>query len=53
MISSELEEILGLCDRVMVLYNGKVTAEFERQAFNQEAIMKAAMGNGGAKPSTN
>lgn len=44
MISSELEEILGLCDRVMVLYHGKITAEFERKAFDQEAIIKAAMG---------
>ena len=50
MISSELEEILGLCDRVMVLYHGKITAEFERRAFNPEDIIKAAMGSGAAKP---
>jgi inositol transport system ATP-binding protein len=49
MISSELEEILGLCDRVMVLYHGKVTAEFERHAFNREDILKAAMGSWDAK----
>jgi inositol transport system ATP-binding protein len=45
MISSELEEILGLCDRVIVLYHGKITAEFARAEFNQENIIKAAMGN--------
>ena len=45
MISSELEEILGMCDRVIVLYHGRITAEFERTAFNQENIIKAAMGN--------
>ena len=45
MISSELEEILGLCDRVIVLYHGKITAEFPRAEFNQENIIKAAMGN--------
>lgn len=50
MISSELEEILGLCDRVIVLYHGKITAEFERGAFNQENIIKAAMGNWSGKP---
>ncbi len=44
MVSSELEEILGLCDRVIVLYHGKITAEFERAAFSQENIIKAAMG---------
>jgi inositol transport system ATP-binding protein len=45
MISSELEEILGMCDRVIVLYHGRITAEFARDAFNQENIIKAAMGN--------
>ena len=45
MISSEMEEVLGLCDRIMVLYHGRITAEFERDAFNQEKIIKAAMGN--------
>jgi inositol transport system ATP-binding protein len=45
MISSELEEILGMCDRVIVLYHGRITAEFAREAFNQENIIKAAMGN--------
>jgi len=44
MISSELEEIMGLCDRVVVLYHGKVSAEFGRHAFSQETIIKAAMG---------
>jgi inositol transport system ATP-binding protein len=55
LISSELEEILGLCDRVIVLYHGKITAEFERRAFNQETIIKAAMGqmNGGASAGLN
>ncbi|MGH8023566.1 MAG: sugar ABC transporter ATP-binding protein [Limisphaerales bacterium] len=45
MISSELEEIIGMCDRVIVLHQGRVTAEFAREAFNQENIIKAAMGN--------
>jgi inositol transport system ATP-binding protein len=55
MISSELEEILGLCDRALVLYHGKVSAEFERSSFDQENIIKAAMGSwdGGAKAATN
>jgi inositol transport system ATP-binding protein len=53
MISSELEEILGLCDRVIVLYHGRITAEFERSAFNQEDIIKAAMGAGPARSGLN
>jgi inositol transport system ATP-binding protein len=44
MISSELEEIMGLCDRTIVLAHGRITAEFARDAFSQEEILKAAMG---------
>ena len=45
MVSSELLEILGLCDRVIVLYHGRISGEFERKDFDQERIIKAAMGN--------
>ena len=45
MISSEMEEILGLCDRVIVICHGRISGEFERGNFNQEVIIKAAMGN--------
>jgi inositol transport system ATP-binding protein len=45
MISSELEEIMGLCDRAIVLAHGRITAEFTRDAFSQEEILKAAMGH--------
>ena len=48
MVSSELPEILGLCDRVIVLHHGRISGEFERSQFNQERILKAAMGNGGS-----
>lgn len=44
LISSEMSEIIGLCDRVIVLHQGKITAEFQRDKFSQEAIMEAAMG---------
>lgn len=42
MISSELPEIIGMSDRVIVMCQGRVTAEFERGKMNQEAIMTAA-----------
>ena len=44
-VSSELLEIMGLCDRVIVLYNGRISGEFERREFDQEIIMNAAMGS--------
>lgn len=45
MVSSELPEILGLCDRVIVLYHGRISGKFGRKDFDQERIIKAAMGN--------
>ena len=46
MISSEMPEILGMSDRVIVMRGGRVMAEVERDSkhFNQEDIMKAAWG---------
>lgn len=45
MISSELPEILGMSDRVLVMHEGKVGGIFERKDATQEAIMQAATGN--------
>lgn len=46
MISSEMPEILGMSDRVIVMRGGKIMAEVERDSrhFNQESLMKAAWG---------
>ena len=44
MISSELPEILGMSDRIIVMHEGKVTGEFSMHDANQENIMKAAAG---------
>jgi rhamnose transport system ATP-binding protein len=44
MISSELPEVLGMADRVVVLFEGRVMREFERAAANEDAIMLAATG---------
>lgn len=41
-ISSELPEILGMCDRVLVMRNGMITGELLAQEANQENIMKYA-----------
>ncbi|MDR0357142.1 MAG: sugar ABC transporter ATP-binding protein [Clostridiales Family XIII bacterium] len=46
MISSELPEILGMSDRVIVMREGRIMGETERgdRNFNSESIMKAAWG---------
>jgi rhamnose transport system ATP-binding protein len=44
MISSELPEILAMSDRVLVMREGKLVAEFDRAEATQERIMAAAAG---------
>jgi rhamnose transport system ATP-binding protein len=44
MISSELPEVLGVSDRVLVMREGRLVAEFSRADASEEAIMSAAMG---------
>ncbi|GED32899.1 sugar ABC transporter ATP-binding protein [Brevibacillus centrosporus] len=44
MISSELPEVLGMSDRVLVMHEGRITGEFTREEATQEMIMRAATG---------
>ena len=46
MISSELPEILGMSDRILVMHEGRVGGIFERKEATQESIMQAATGHG-------
>ncbi len=43
LVSSELPEILGVCDRIMVMCGGRKTAEFSREQATEEVILKAAL----------
>ncbi|WP_163506161.1 sugar ABC transporter ATP-binding protein [Fodinicola acaciae] len=43
MASSELPELLGMCDRIVVLCEGRITAELTRDEATQEKILEAAM----------
>jgi putative multiple sugar transport system ATP-binding protein len=45
MISSELPEILGVCDRIYVMDEGEIVGELTRDNASQEAIMKCIMDN--------
>src|ERR1700752_58834 len=44
LVSSELPEVLGLSDRVMVLHEGRVTGEFTRSTATPESVMAFATG---------
>ena len=43
MISSDLPELLGMCDRLMVLKGGKKTGVLDRSEFSQEKVLKLAL----------
>ena len=45
LVSSELPEVLGLSDRVIVLHEGRVTGEFARAEATPEAVMACATGH--------
>jgi ribose transport system ATP-binding protein len=42
MISSELPEILGMSDRILVMRQGRISGEFTRAQASQEAILACA-----------
>ena len=44
MISSELPEVLGMSDRVLVMREGRLVAEFDRADATSEAVGAAMMG---------
>jgi len=44
MISSELPELLGMCDRIYVMNAGHIVSEFDREHATQESILKYALG---------
>ncbi len=44
LVSSELPELMGLSDRLIMLHEGKIGGEFTRGEFSQERLLAAAMG---------
>ncbi|WP_445678722.1 L-arabinose ABC transporter ATP-binding protein AraG [Radicibacter daui] len=42
-VSSELPEVMGICDRLLVMCDGRISAELERAQFNEHAILAAAL----------
>lgn len=47
MISSEMPELLGMCDRIYVMNKGRIVGEFTATEASQEAIMRTIVKSGG------
>jgi ribose transport system ATP-binding protein len=43
-VSSEMEEILGMSDRTLVMHEGRITGELQRSELSEEAVMRLATG---------
>lgn len=44
MVSSDMEEILGMSDRIIVLHDGLIAGELQRSQFSQENVLQLASG---------
>ena len=42
-ISSEIEELIGICDRILVMKGGEIQRCFERHEFDREEILRSAL----------
>ena len=52
MISSDLPELLGMCDRVLVMHKGHIAGEVMREDFDEETILSYAAGIDNAQKRT-
>jgi D-xylose transport system ATP-binding protein len=52
LVSSELPELMGLSDRIIMLNGGRSGGEFPRAEFSQETLLAAAMGHAPNQPLT-
>ena len=43
-ISSELPELMGICDRILVMHEGKIRGEFTKEEAWNQKIMQCAFG---------
>jgi len=43
-VSSEMEEVIALSDRVLVMHDGSMTAQLHSSAISEESIMRSSVG---------
>ncbi|MCL2473268.1 MAG: D-xylose ABC transporter ATP-binding protein, partial [Treponema sp.] len=49
LISSELPELIGMCDRIYVMREGTIAGQFSRDRFSQEEILRVALASESGK----
>ncbi len=52
MVSSDLRELMAMCDRIGVMHAGRLVAVFERGAWDQQSLLAAAFGDAGSSSSS-
>jgi ABC-type sugar transport system ATPase subunit len=50
-VSSELPELIGQCDRILAMHNGRIAGEYSRREASEEKILASAMGHPDESPS--
>jgi len=50
LVSSELPELIGISDRILILNQGRLGGAFDRRQATPEALMRAALGGAAARP---
>jgi ribose transport system ATP-binding protein len=48
MISSDMEEVIGVCDRIAVMHEGRISGQLERAQFSEQNVLRLAVGAAGA-----
>jgi ribose transport system ATP-binding protein len=44
MISSDMEEVIGVSDRILVMHEGRISGELKRDQFSEQNVMQLAVG---------
>jgi ribose transport system ATP-binding protein len=44
MISSDMEEVIGVCDRIAVMHEGRISGQLERPQFSEQNVLRLAVG---------
>jgi len=49
LVSSELEELVALCDRILVVHQGTLVADYDKPPFAKETVLGAVVGSRSAR----